>query len=105
MTHISVASGIHAAALDARSLHFDPGEHASDLRDFMVKTRDIHEANSSLQHLDIGDNEISDEGAMALAQALKVRLVVCSNCSSDRGRGTVVHHPTLHHLRNPLCVK
>ena len=60
-------------------MHCGPGQHASDLRDFMVQTRDIHEANSSLQHLEhlLGTN-ISDEGAIALAQALKVRLVVCS---------------------------
>ena len=72
----------------------------ADLRDTMVQAQDIHEANSSLQHLDIGGNILSDEGAIAMAQALKVRLVVCSNCSSDSGRGTVFHHRTLYHLRD-----
>ena len=77
MTRFSVASGIHAAAFDARSPRSDVGEHAPDLRDATKQTRDIHEANSSLKRLDIRDNEISDEGAIALAQALKARLVVC----------------------------
>ena len=44
----------------------------------MKQTRDIHKANSSLQHLDIGLNQISDEAAIALAQTLKATLVVCS---------------------------
>ena len=51
--YFSVASGIHAVAFNARSLHCDPDQHASDLRDFMVQTRDIHEANSSLKTLNI----------------------------------------------------
>ena len=37
----------------------------------MVQAQDIHEANSSLQHLNISNNEISDEGATALAQAFE----------------------------------
>ena len=104
MTHISVASGIHAAAFDARSLHFDLGEHASDLRDFMVQTRDIHEANSSLTELNLDYNKVSDEGATALAQALKASFVLSANCSCDRGRGTVGHQPTLCKLHDVfLC--
>ena len=74
----SVARGFHTSAFDARSLHCGSNQHASDLRDFMVQTRDIHEANSSLEILDIYKNQISDEGATALAQALKARFVVCS---------------------------
>ena len=74
--YFSVASGIHTAAFDARSLHCD--QHASDLRDFMVQTRDTHEANKSLQILNTTENQISDEGAIALAQALKANHVVCS---------------------------
>ena len=66
-----VASGIRAAAFDARSRCSDVGEQAADLRDAMVQTQDIHEANSSLTDLDIGGNKIGDEGAIALAQALK----------------------------------
>ena len=77
-TYFSVASGIQTAAFDARSLHCGSNQHASDLRVFMVQTRDIHEANSSLETLYIRHNQISDEGATALAQALKARLVVCS---------------------------
>ena len=73
-----MASGIHTAAFDARSLHCGRGQHASDLRDAMVQAHDIHEANSSLTDLRLGENQISDEGAIALAQALKARLVVCS---------------------------
>ena len=77
-TYFSVASGIHTSAFAVRSLHCGPGQHASDLRVFMVLTRDIHEANSSLETLHLRYNQISDEGATALAQALKARLVVCS---------------------------
>ena len=102
MTHISVASGIHAAAFDARSLHSDTGQHASDLGDFMVQTREIHEANSSLKTLDIEKNQISDEGAIALVQALKASFVVSANCSCERGRGTVGHQPTLCQLHDVL---
>ena len=71
LTHMFVASGIRAAAFDARSRCSDVGEQAADLRDAMVQTQDIHEANSSLTDLDIGGNKIGDEGAIALAQALK----------------------------------
>ena len=78
MTHMSVASGIHAAEFGARSRCSDVGEHAPDLRDATKQTRDIHEANSSLKILDLLYNHISDEGAIALAQALQVTLVVCS---------------------------
>ena len=78
MTHISVASGIHAAAFDARSRCSDVGKHAPDLRDATKQTRDIHEANKSLKTLNIFKNQISDEGAIALAQALQATLVVCS---------------------------
>ena len=55
-------------------------QHASDLRDFMVQTRDErHEANKSLQILGHRiSNQIRDEGAIALAQALKANHVVCS---------------------------
>ena len=104
-THFSVASGIRAAAFDARSLHFDLGEHASDLRDFMVQTRDIHEANSSLQDLGTStSNKVSDEGATAFAQALQASFVVSANCSCERGRGTVGHQPTLCKLHDVfLC--
>ena len=73
-----MASGIHTAAFDARSLHCGPGQHASDLRDAMVQARDMHEANKSLKALYIEKNQISDEGAIALAQALQATLVVCS---------------------------
>ena len=103
-TYFSVASGIRAAAFDARSLHFDLGEHASDLRDFMVQTRDIHEANSSLQLLNLSGNKVSDEGATAFAQALQASFVVSANCSCERGRGTVGHQPTLCKLHDVfLC--
>ena len=78
MTRFSVASGIHAAAFDARSPRSDVGQRASYLRDSMVQTRDIHEANSSLTDLYFGSNKISDVGTIALAQALQVTLVVCS---------------------------
>ena len=74
MTRFSVASGIHAAAFDARSPRSDVGQRASDLRDFMVQTHDIHEANSSLKTLSLRENKVSDEGAIALAQVS----VVCS---------------------------
>ena len=77
ITHIYVASGIHAAAFDARSPRSDVGKHAPDLRDATKQTRDTHEANSSLKTLDLEKNQISDEGAIALAQALQARLVVC----------------------------
>ena len=77
MTHISVASGIHAAEFDARSRCSDVREHAPDLRDATKQTRDIHEANSSLTELNLYNNQISDEGATAFAQALKATLVVC----------------------------
>ena len=77
LTHMSVASGIHAAEFDARSRCSDVREHAPDLRDATKQTRDIHEAHSSLTDLKIGDNEISDEGATAFAQALQATLVVC----------------------------
>ena len=80
----------------------DSDQHASDFRDFMVQTRDIHEANTSLKTLYISYNEISDEGAIALAQALKASFVVSANCSCDRGRGTVGHQPTLRQLRAVL---
>ena len=78
MTHISVTSGIHAAEFDARSRCSDVREHAPDLRDAMVQAQDIHEANSSLKVLDFDSNKVSDEGAIALAQALQVTLVVFS---------------------------
>ena len=68
----------HPAAFDARSRCSDVGEQASDLRDAMVQARDIHEANKSLKSLYIQQNQISDEGAIALAQALKANHVVCS---------------------------
>ena len=42
------------------------------------QTRDIHEANSSLKTLSLDCNQVSDEGAIALAQALQVTLVVLS---------------------------
>ena len=77
ITHISVASGINAAAFDARSLRSDVGQHASDLRNSMVQAHDIHEAKSSLETLNLYDNKVSDEGAIALAQALKADHVVC----------------------------
>ena len=71
----------------------------------MVQTRDIHEANSSLKILHLFQNQISDEGATALAQALKASFVVSANCSCDRGRGTVGHQPTLCQLHDVLfCV-
>ena len=75
---MSVASGIHVAAFDARSRCSDVGEHAADLRDAMVQTQDTHEANSSLTDLILYSNKVSDEGAIALAQAMKATLVVCS---------------------------
>ena len=68
----------------------------------MVQTRDIHEANSSLTDLNLFKNQISDEGATALAQALKASFVVSANCSRERGRGTVGHQPTLCQLRDVL---
>ena len=77
LTHMSVASGIHVAALDARSRCSDVGKHAADRRDATKRTRDTHEANSSLTDLILYCNKVSDEGAIALAQALKARLV-CS---------------------------
>ena len=77
MKHISVASGIHAAELDARSRCSDVGEHAPDLRDAMVQAQDIHQANSSLNTLYLKNNQISDVGTIALAQALQATLVVC----------------------------
>ena len=83
-----------------RDHHTDSDQHASDLRDSMVQTRDIHEANSSLETLHIWENQIGDEGAVALAQALKASFVVSANCSCDRGRGTVGHQPTLCQLRD-----
>ena len=101
MTRFSVASGIHAAAFDARSPRSDVGQRAPDLRDSIVQAQDIHKANSSLTFLNIEKNQISDEGAIALAQALQATLVVSANCSCDRGRGTVGHQPTLcqlHHV-------
>ena len=101
MTRFSVASGIHAAVFDARSPRSDVGQRAPDLRDSVVQAQDIHKANSSLKTLQLNNNQISDEGAIALAQALQATLVVSANCSCDRGRGTVGHHPTLcqlHHV-------
>ena len=57
-----------------------------------------------LRTLYISENEISDEGAIALAQALKASFVVSANCSCDRGRGTVGHQPTLCQLHDVfLC--
>ena len=101
-TYFSAASGIHNAAFDARSPRSDVGQRAPDLRDSMVQTRDIHEANSSLADLNIGKNKISDVGAIALAQALQASFVVSANCSCDRGRGTAGHQPTLCQLRDVL---
>ena len=85
-----------------RDHHTDSDQHASDLGDFMVQTRDIHEANLSLADLDLDCNKVSDEGAIALAQALKASFVVSANFSRDRGRGTVGHQPTLCQLRDVL---
>ena len=73
-----MTSGIHAAEFDARSRCSDIREHAPDLRDAMVQTREIHEANSSLETLYFYNNQVSDEGAIALAQAFQVTLVVLS---------------------------
>ena len=40
----------------------------------MVHVRDLHEANTSLTDLNIGDNQIGDKGAAALAEASGRRL-------------------------------
>ena len=47
----------------------------------MVRTRDLHETNTSLKELNLWDNKISDEGGCALAAALKVTLVLCTQLS------------------------
>ena len=71
MTHISVARGIHAAAFDARSLHCDTDQHASDLRDYMVQTREIHEANSSLTDLEHREEPNKRRGSHCIGPGLE----------------------------------
>ena len=50
-------------------------------RSSMARTRDLHETNTSLKKLNLKLNQISDEGGCALAEALKVTLVLCTQCS------------------------
>ena len=47
----------------------------------MARTCDLHETNTSLTHLNLMKNKISDEGGCALAEALKVTLVLCTQLS------------------------
>ena len=44
----------------------------------MVHARNLHEANASLTTLDVSTNNIGDDGAKALANALKATLVLCT---------------------------
>ena len=47
----------------------------------MVRTRDLHETNTSLKELNLYGNNISDEGGAALAAALMATLVLCTQLS------------------------
>ena len=47
----------------------------------MVRTRDLHETNTSLRELNLWKNKISDEGGAALAAALRATLVLCTQLS------------------------
>lgn len=46
------------------------------------QTQDIHEASTSLETLGMDSNHIGDEGASALADALKATHALGTNCSS-----------------------
>ena len=48
----------------------------------VMHVRDLHEANTSLTTLKMGPNQIGDEGAAALAEAVRATLVFCTQCFS-----------------------
>ena len=50
-------------------------------RSSMARTCDLHQTTTSLTELNLENNEISDEGACALAAALRATLVLCTQCS------------------------
>ena len=52
--------------------------HVSYPCDSVVHVRDLREANSSLTTLNLFDNNIGDEGAAALADAVRATLVFCT---------------------------
>ena len=54
--------------------------HTSDPLDIVTQTLKIHEANTSLQVLNLGDNKVGDAGTLALAEALKATRVLCASC-------------------------
>ena len=64
----------------------------------MVGSCEVDEANTSLKELYISENNIGDEGASALADALKATLTLCGNCSSDFGEGTVAFDLVVHDM-------
>ena len=54
--------------------------HVSDPLEIVTQTWKIHEANTSLEELNLGENEVGDAGALALAEALKATHVLCASC-------------------------
>ena len=50
-----------------------------------ARAADLHEANTSLTYLYITANNIGDEGAKALAEALEATFVLCTRCCLGYG--------------------
>ena len=54
-----------------------------------ARAADLHEANTSLKKLNISENNIGDEGAKALAEALEATFVLCTRCYRGYGENFV----------------
>ena len=50
------------------------------------------------KHFEMSNNKIGDEGASALADALKGTLALCGNCSSDFGEVNVAFDLVVHDM-------
>ena len=70
-----------AAVAHEKSLRSHGCPHVSDPVDIVTQTRKIHEANTPLEKLDLGENKVGDAGALALAEALKAAHVLCGSCT------------------------